>query len=278
MRCYKRALPVVFATVSAPVFAAGGDSDVSKTLFYHVLNGNELDLFPFLPALELPFGISVHQLMLFLAVILIAALFLFAIKKGVLKPRGLAVFLESLVLFVRDNIVFPVMGEKRGERWLTFFLTQFIFLFTVNLLGLIPAFKTATGNINVTGSMALMVFILTFITGIKELGLFRFFKNFYPKGVSLPIGIFVALLEFIGIFTKSIVLSLRLFANMFAGHLAILSFLVLIFVINPLFGFVALPFAVFTYVLEVLVALLQAFVFTLLSCIFITMASTPEEG
>jgi len=266
---------ILFLLFSAlPVFAA--DADVSGTLFHHVLNGNEITLFPTAPAVTLPFGMSMHLLMLFLSVALITGLFLFSVKKGERKPKGMVVFLESIVLFVRDDIVYPVMGEKRGEVWLTFFSTQFIFLSVVNLLGLIPAFKSAMGNINVTSAMALMVFILMFGIGIKNLGIFKFFKNFYPEGVSWPLGIFVAFLEFIGIFTRSIVLSLRLFANMFAGHLAILSFLVLIFVINPFFGFIAVPFAVFTYTLEVLIALLQAFVFTLLSCIFIMMSSTPE--
>ncbi len=268
---------ILFLLFSAlPVFAANAEEDVSGTLFHHVLNGNEITLFPTAPAVTLPFGMSMHLLMLLLSVALIASLFLFSVKKGVRKPKGMVVFLESIVLFVRDDIVYPIMGEKRGAAWLVFFSTQFIFLSTVNLLGLIPAFKSAMGNINVTSAMAIMVFLLIFIVGIKNLGLFHFFKNSYPEGVSPPIGIFVVLLEFIGLFTKSIVLSLRLFANMFAGHLAILSFLVLIFVINPFFGFVAVPFAVFTYTLEVLVAILQAFVFTLLSCIFIMMSSTPE--
>jgi len=258
------------------MFASDAEDDVSGTLFHHVLNGNEITLFPTAPAVTLPFGLSMHLLMLFISVVLIAVIFLFSIKKGVFKPRGMAVFLESIVLFVRDDIVYPVMGEKRGEVWLTFFSTQFLFLSTINLLGLIPLFKSAMGNINVTSAMALMVFLLMFGIGFKNLGILKFFKNFYPEGLSWPLGIFVALLEIVGIFTKSIVLSLRLFANMFAGHLAILSFLVLIFVINPFFGFVAVPFAVFTYTLEVLVALLQAFVFTLLSCIFIMMSSTPE--
>jgi len=266
---------ILFLLFSAfPAFAA--EDDVSDTLFHHVLNGNEITLFPTAPAVTLPFGMSMHLLMLLLSVALISGLFLFSVKKGVLKPKGMLVLLESIVLFVRDDIVYPIMGEKRGEVWLTFFSTQFIFLSVINLLGLIPIFKSAMGNINVTSAMALMVFLLMFGIGIKNLGVFNFFKNFYPEGVSWPLGIFVALLEFVGIFTKSIVLSLRLFANMFAGHLAILSFLVLIFVINPFFGFVAVPFAVFTYTLEVLVALLQAFVFTLLSCIFIMMSSTPE--
>ena len=277
MRRYIKIVFLLFMVMtSVSIFAGEADPDVSETLFHHVLNGNELDIFPFLAAVNLPFGISVHQLMLFISVILISVFFLVWIKKGDLKPRKRTIILETLFLFVRDDVVYPVMGEERGERWLPFFATQFIFLLVVDLLGLIPAFKTATGNINVTSSMALMIFILTFIVGLKELGIWGFFKNLYPEGTALPIGIFVAILEFVSIITKSMVLSLRLFANMFAGHLAILSFLVLLFVINPFFGFIAVPFAVFTFLLEVLVAFLQAFVFTLLSCIFIMMASTPE--
>ncbi len=276
MRYFVKVVPVIVALTAKPLFAADESTDVSGTLFRHILNGSELEIFPFIPPVTLPFGISVHQFMLGLSVFLILSFVIFAIKKKTLKPRGAAVFVEILVLFVRDDVVYPVMGKEKGDRWLPFFLSQFIFLFTVNIIGLIPAFKTATGNINVTSAMALLVFLLTFLVGFKELGIPGFFKNMYPEGVSFPIGIFVVILEFIGIFTKSIVLSLRLFANMFAGHLAILSFLVLIFVISPFFGFVSVPFAVFTYLLEVLVAFLQAFVFTLLSCIFIMMASTPE--
>ncbi len=250
--------------------------DVSEALFEHVLDGNTLELFPFLPEIHLPAGLSMHRLMLVLSVILVAGLYLAWIKKGDLKPKARTVFLESLVLFVRDDIVYPIMGEERGEKWLPFFSTMFLFIAAMNMLGLIPAFKTATGNINVTTGIAVIVLLLTFIAGFKSLGFVHFFKNLYPEGTPVVIGVFVMLLEFISMFTKSMVLSLRLFANMFAGHLAILSFLVLIFVITPFFGFISVPFSVFTYTLEVLVGLLQAFVFTLLSCIFITMASTPE--
>lgn len=280
MKGLKRRASVIFSFLlflgGTSLFAESSEVDISGTLFHHILNGRSLDLFPGVPAVKLPFGISVHQFMLVLSVLLILLLFLVAARNKTMKPKGVRSVAESLVLFVRDDIVYPVMGEKRGEKWLPFFISMFLFLLTVNLIGLIPAFKTATGNINVTTAMAVVVFVLTFAVGFKELGVAGFFKNMYPEGVAPPIGIFVVLLEFIGLFTKSIVLSLRLFANMFAGHLAILSFLVLIFVISPFFSLVSLPFAVFTYVLEVLVALLQAFVFTLLSCIFITMASTPE--
>ena len=122
--------------------------------------------------------------------------------------------------------------------------------------------------------MALMVFALMIVVGIREIGIGRFFRNFYPEDTALPIGLFVALLEFLGFFIKAIVLSLRIFANMFAGHLAILSFIALIFVLSPFFAVVSIPFALFTYLLEVLVALIQALVFTLLSCIFIAQASS----
>ena len=124
--------------------------------------------------------------------------------------------------------------------------------------------------------MAIMVLVLTFTVGLKEIGFKAFFKNMFPEGTSLPIGLFVAFLEFVTMFTKMLVLSLRLFANMLAGHLAILSFLVMIFIISPFFGFISVPFALFTYLLEVLIVVLQALVFTLLSCIYISMASSSH--
>jgi len=278
----QRLLLIIAALMLLAVFPvssvepAENSPDVAGTLFEHVLDGQTLEIFPFLPVITLPPGLTMHRLMLILSVVFIAAFFLAWIKKGDLKPRARTVFLESLILFVRDDIVYPIMGEERGEKWLPFFSTMFLFISTMNLLGLIPALKTATGNINVTTAMAIIVLLLTFIAGFKSLGIVHFFKNLFPEGTPLGIGIFVMLLEFLSLFTKSMVLSLRLFANMFAGHLAILSFLVLIFVITPFFGFISVPFSVFTYTLEVLVGLLQAFVFTLLSCIFIMMASTPE--
>ena len=212
--------------------------------------------------------------MLILSVVLIYTVYAIVFRTPTVRPRKTAIALESVLLFVRDDIVYPIMGPERGRRWLSFFSTLFLFLLVVNFLGLIPAFKTATGNINVTSAMALMVFALMIVVGIREIGIGRFFRNFYPEDTALPIGLFVALLEFLGFFIKAIVLSLRIFANMFAGHLAILSFIALIFVLSPFFAVVSIPFALFTYLLEVLVALIQALVFTLLSCIFIAQASS----
>ena len=250
------------------------EDDVSATLFHHVSNGTELNLFPYVPPVTLPLGMTVHQFMLILSVLLIILVYAAFSKREVMKPKKMQLALETVILFVRDDIVYSVMGEKKGRPWVPFYSAMFLFLLTVNFLGLIPAFKTATGNINVTMAMAVLILILTFAVGIREIGVAAFFKNLYPSGAPMGIGIFVALLEFLSVFTKSLILGLRLFANMFAGHMAILSFLVLIFIISPFFGFVAVPFAAFTYLMEVLIAFLQAFVFTLLSCIFISMASS----
>ncbi|WP_028975244.1 F0F1 ATP synthase subunit A [Spirochaeta cellobiosiphila] len=268
-------LPLLFLMMlmGSSLFAQEQGEGVSETLFKHILDGHEWDIFPFLPTIHLPNNLSVHQLMLIIGVFLASLFFLLLAKKNDMKPKKLTLTMEYLVLFVRDDMVYPIMGEEKGKKWLPFFITLFVYLLILNILGLIPAFKTATGNINVAMMMAIPILFITFIDGIRHLGIKKFFTNLYPEGSPFAVGIFVAVLEFISIFTRSLVLGLRLFANMFAGHMAILSFLVLIFVINPFFGFISVPFAVFTYTLEVLIAVLQAFVFTLLSCIFIAMAS-----
>ena len=275
LRKISRKLPIIpfilFLFPGQPVFAEDG---VAKTLFNHVLNGRGLDLFPFLPEIELPQWMTVHQFMLLLATVVIVTVFMIARRKAAVRPGRFLISVESLILFVRDDIVYPVLGEEKGRKWMPFFTSLFVYLIVINFLGLIPAFKTATGNINVTGALSVIVFVLTFVVGFRNAGFAGFFRNLLPDGAPLPIGIFVAFLEFLSIFTRSIVLALRLFANMFAGHLAILSFLVLIFVISPFFSMVSVPFAVFTYTLEVLIAFLQAYVYTLLSCIFIGMAGS----
>ena len=280
---FKKAIIAFVCLINTvPIFAEtthaehGAELDVSKVLFEHVLNSHELHLLPGMAPIELPFGITVHLLMLWLTVALIAVMFLCAFRKRTPKVHGPAVALEALVLFVRDDIVYPIMGKKRGEKWLPFFATLFIFVVVANCLGLIPAFKTATGNINVTLGLAIIVFVLMFISGFKRLGALHFFSNMYPADTPWPIALFIAFLELTGTLIKSMILSLRLFANMLAGHLAILSFLVLIFIIGPVVSLVSVSFAVFTYSLEVIVAFIQAFVFTLLSCIFITMASSSH--
>lgn len=260
-----------------PAAALGDEGGITATLLKEISNSHTEEIFPLLNPIPLPAGLSVHLLMLFLSAGMMLSLFFYAKRNACLRPRGLLVAVESAVLFIQDDVVCPVMGEERGKQWLPFFCTLFVFLLIVNLLGLIPAFKTATGNINVTTALSIMILGLIFLEGIKNFGLKNFFINFYPKNTPWPVGFFVVFLEFSGLFIKTAVLSLRLFANMFAGHLAISSFLVLIFVISPWISAVSVSFSVFTCLLEVLVGFIQAVVFTLLSCIFITLSSSSHE-
>ena len=261
---------------SAP--SSGNENDLAATLFHHILDSRVMEIFPGIKPVILPFGISVNMLVVLLAAAVILAVFFSAVRKISLKPKGPALILEMLVLFVRNDITVPVMGKERGEKWLAFFSALFLFLLTVNFLGLFPAFKAATGSLSVTTALSFLILLIIFIYGLKSAGFAGFFKHMFPQGAPLPVGLFVAFLEFSGFFIKTMVLSLRLFANMFAGHLAILSFLALIFVLSPLMAAVAVPFSLFVYILELLVAFIQALVFTLLSCIFINMAVSEKHA
>jgi len=263
--------------ILTPAAALGEEGGMTAALLKEISNSRTEEIFPLLKPIPLPAGLSVHLLMLFLSAGIMLSLFSYTKRNACLRPRGLLVAVESLILFVQDDVVFPVMGEDRGKKWLPFFCTLFVFLLIVNLLGLITAFKTATGNINVTTALSLMILGLIFWEGFKNLGLKHFFINLYPTGTPWPVGFFVVFLEFSGLFIKTAVLSLRLFVNMFAGHLASSSFLVLIFVISPWVSAVSVSFSVFTYLLEILVGFIQAVVFTLLSCIFITLSSSGHE-
>lgn len=255
----------------------GPSSDVSSVLLEHVLDGREILLFPGLSPLELPFGMTVHMLMLVMAFALITGLLLWAVRKPTLKPRGLTLAIEVVVVFLRDDLVYPVLGKTRGRVWLPYFTALFLFIFVLNLLGLVPAFKAATGNVAVTSALAALTLVLMLAVGLARLGPFGFFRNLFPSGSPLAVGLFVAVLEFAGLLIKGAVLSLRLFANLFAGHLAILCFLVMMMLVSPALVVVSLPFALFTSLLEVLISLIQALVFTLLGCLFLQMSSTSHE-
>lgn len=251
--------------------------DVSRVLLEHIQDATRLTVLPLVPPLVLPFGIGIHSLMVFLALGLISGAFWAAARRPTLKPKGLTLALELLIVFLRDDVVVPIFGQARGRWWLPFFTSLFLFVLVLNVLGLVPAFKAATGNLSVTSALSAIVLVLILVVGMARLGVVGFFRNLRPLGIPLAIGLFVAFLELLGVLIKVAVLSLRLFANLFAGHLAILSFLVLMMTVSPGFVVVSVPFAVFTYALEVLIALIQALVFTLLSCLFIQMASTAHE-
>lgn len=258
---------------------AGGDNP-GDVIIHHLVDLQEWQPLPYLPAIPLPtfhiggftFPITGHVVMMWIASLILCATCIPAFRKGSIVPRGIAGILEPVVLFVRDEIVYPSMGAKMGRQWLPFFATVFLFILTCNLMGLIPLFRTATGNVNITAGMSLIILILIFGAGMKYMGPFGFFKNLIPKGTPWPLVLIIFPIELIGFFIKAFALCLRLFANMMAGHIVILALLALIFILHPLAAFLSVPFALGIYLLEILVALIQALVFTLLSSVFIGMA------
>ena len=203
-------------------------------------------------------------------------------------PKGLQSLVEMLVVFVRDSIVRPMIGEKHYQRYLPYLLTLFFFIFFCNILGLIPFFPAGanvTGNIAVTATLAVITFLITNISGNKH----YWVDIFNTPGVPAWLKVFslMPLVELVGVFTKPIVLMIRLFANMTAGHIVILGFMVIIFIMSNLFGtavgggvsVVSIFFSVFISLLECLVAYIQAFVFTMLSALYIGMAvSEPHHA
>ncbi len=256
--------------------------DLSDILMHHVCDKKEWSILPAVPPIhihDLKIGtftipVTMHVVMLVIAAAILLIVFCTAFSGKRTIPGKLGLAIEPVVLFIRDSLIYPVMGEELGKKWLPFFLTLFFFLLTSNIMGLIPLFGTSTGNLSVTVALALMVLIGIFVQGMQSNGFLGFFKNMIPEGIPLPIGIFILLIEIPELFIKCAVLAIRLFANMIAGHIVIISLILLIFIIHPLAGMVSVPLALFINILELLVAIIQALVFTTLSAIFISIASS----
>ncbi len=253
---------------------------MGQVLVHHVADSHEWRPLPFVSAIKLhditvgPVTIPVteHVVMLCIVACGLSLLLIAAFGRSRLVPNALGAALEPIVLFVREGIVLPTMGKELGERWLPFFYTLFFFLVSANLLGLVPLFPTVTANLAVTGALALMVFVAVVAQGVRANGPVGFFAGMAPEGIPRPIAWFLVAMEAGGLVVRSGVLAIRLFANMIAGHFVIFSLLMLMVLVHPTAGIVSVPMALFIDVLEVLVAVIQAVVFTMLSAIFIGMA------
>jgi F-type H+-transporting ATPase subunit a len=201
-------------------------------------------------------------------------------------PSGTQNLIEPIILFIRNEIAKPSIGEKKYKKFMPALLTLFFFILLNNLLGLIPIFPfgaNVTGNISVTLVLALFTFMVTNVRGNKHYWK-EIFNPDVPFWLKLPIPL-MPLLEITGMFTKPFVLMVRLFANMLAGHLIITVFLSLIFIFSSLMGPAAgygvspisIIFSAFIMLLDVLVSFIQAYVFTLLSAIYFGMASAENH-
>ncbi|OGS05441.1 MAG: ATP synthase F0 subunit A, partial [Elusimicrobia bacterium RIFCSPHIGHO2_02_FULL_61_10] len=187
-----------------------------------------------------------------------------------------------IVLFLRDEVVHPNLGHK-GDGYMGYFSTLFFFILTLNLIGLVPFGATATGNLAVTAGLALTTFVLINFAGIREQGVIGYFSHIVPKGVPGWLYPLLFPIELIGMVTKAFALCIRLFANMIAGHIVILAFISFIFIfgsLSAIVGFGVAPISVglvlFTLMLELFVAFLQAYVFVFLTAIFTGAAMHPH--
>lgn len=199
-------------------------------------------------------------------------------KTGISHPRGIQSFLEPVILFVRDDIAIPNIGIHRYEKYMPYLLTAFFFILINNLMGLIPFPPpfggNVTGNIAITFFLALCTFLITQFSGNKSYWRHVFATPGVPFWL-LPIMIPV---ELIGLISKPFALMIRLFANMLAGHIVILSLICLIFIFQTIaLAPVSIFFVIFMDFMELLVAFLQAYIFTLLSSLFISLAVQEDH-
>jgi F-type H+-transporting ATPase subunit a len=237
------------------------------------------------------FSITKNVLSLFVSIALLLFIFLSIAKRYKENfnraPKGIQSWLEPIILFIRDDVVRSSIGEEKYQKYLPYLLTAFFFILINNLLGLVPVIPggaNLTGNIAITMVLALITFVTILLNGSKDYYMHIVNAPGVPWWLKLPIPL-MPFVEIVGVFTKPFVLMVRLFANITAGHIIALGFYSLIFIFGEKSAFagfgvsiVSVAFNIFMGLLEILVAFIQAYVFTLLSAIYIGMAVEQHEA
>ena len=246
-------------------------------------HGNEVR-----PTLDI--SITKNVVAIFLSMIFMIIVFVSVAKAYTRRkdhaPKGLQSFVEPIIIFIRDDIAKASIGEKRYEKYLPFLLTIFFFILINNVLGIIPLFPggaNVTGNIGVTGVLAFFTFVITTFSGNKNYWTHIVNAPGVPWWLKFPVPL-MPVVELMGVFTKPFVLMVRLFANITAGHIIILGFISLIFIFGEMstglglgVSVVSVGFSIFMNFLELLVAFIQAYVFTLLSALYFGMATEEAD-
>ncbi|MEO1030076.1 MAG: F0F1 ATP synthase subunit A [Bacteroidota bacterium] len=227
-------------------------------------------------AMPLDFSITRNVFMMWVSVAVLILIFFSAARRYKKSednvPSGIASFVEPLIVFVRDEIAKPMIGEHKYKRYMPYLLTVFFFIWLNNIFGLIPILNGAnlSGNIAFTMVLAVFTFIITTFSGNKN-----YWQHiFWMPGVPVPMKIFLMPIEIIGIFTKPISLMIRLFANITAGHIIILALMSLIFIFKSVaVAPVSVAFSLFIGIIEIVVTAIQAYIFTVLSALYFGMAT-----
>lgn len=229
----------------------------------------------------LDFSITKNVFSMFLSVALILLIFLFSArsykKSNTNMPSGIGRFMEPIIVFIRDEVAIPNIGEHHYKRYMPFLLTLFFFIWINNVIGLIPFFpfsSNLSGNIAFTLTLAVITFIITIFSSKKY-----YWKHMlWMPGLPVPMKLFLAPIEIIGMFVKPIALMIRLFANITAGHVIVLSLIGLIFIFETVWvAPISVLFTLFISVIEVLVVAIQAYIFTMLSALYFGQALEEEH-
>jgi F-type H+-transporting ATPase subunit a len=260
--------------------AAGADLIQQKTdavqrfIMHHLQDSNVLPFFGW--EVPLPSFLSAHGVMVVFSGLILVLLIGRLYRPRAAAPRGWTNALELFVQFIRDQIAVPFLGASDGIRMTPMLCSLFFFILTMNLVGLIPCFQSATADVSVTAALAIVVLAFMVFGAVWRHGAVGFVKGFIPHGVPWPILIVLVPIEMLGLLIKAFALTIRLFANEFAGHVVVFFLLGLVVI----FGAAGIPFIVMgllVYILEIGVAFLQAYIFTLLSAIFIGQRLHPEH-
>lgn len=272
---------------SAPVteHAAAGTEEAghegpAQVLMHHVMD--EANYRPLGLPIAFPSKHMFFLLVVMALVFVVARLALASYKDG--APSGIGSAVEVLVVYVRDEMAEKSIGHGDGAKYTPLLLSFFFFILFAALFGLLPFSATSTGNISVTFALAFISFVAQQYAGMSKYGLVGHFKNLVPHGLPWPLLIVMIPIEILGMFTKPFALMIRLFANMLAGHMIITALLMLVPLsagVAQALGIVMIPvsvgMALFIMCLEILVAFIQAYVFTLFSAIFIGMYAHPAH-
>ncbi len=261
-----------------PAEAAEHEGGIAEHIFHHVQDQVVIPWHVPVGNYLIDLSITKHVINMWIAAGVLLIVFAFAAGKRSLIPKGLYNFLEMFVMFVRDEIAVKNIGHH-ADLYVGYLCSAFFFILFMNLMGLlpIPAFggfpgvSTATGNLSVTVVLALFTFVLTQIAGMRAQGAAGYWAHLVPSGV--PVWLYPIMLpvEILGLFTKPFALTVRLFANMVAGHIVIFFLIALTVLLSVYVAPVSVAFALGIFMLELFVALVQAYVFTMLSALFIGM-------
>jgi F-type H+-transporting ATPase subunit a len=240
-------------------------------------------------AIPWDFSITKNVLSIFISMAIMLLVFIYMARQyrkrnGV--PRGLQSMMEVVIIMLRDDLARPIIGEKKYEKYMPYLLSAFFFIFFTNLLGLIPFMPggaNVTGNIAVTAVLALFTFTITTFSAKKAYWKHIINTPGVPWWLKLPLPL-MPIVELLGVFTKPFVLAVRLFANITAGHIIILGFMSLIFIFGQLsdgagygISIVSVIFGTFMSLIEMLIAFIQAYIFTLLSALYFSMAGEEHH-